>query len=397
MTIKSLPPTPLELSSYASAAKSTDRFADAEMRVSKLQYGLFGEIGGLLAALKKVSRDDLLETDTQVAAEELGDALWYLFATAESRGISSAELGAQCIRNLRRRLNECERPASNALTFRQIDGLVSVHNRPTQELDTLLSELAKSVGDLVYGPSNLLESLGNILALIALISSSFRLTLENIAEENLIKIKNRWPGKNPEYIPLFDSNFPDHEQLPRHFEIEFIERDTANTKHVVQRLNKVYIGDRLTDNSHEEDDYRFHDVFHLAYLTHLGWSPVIRALLKVKRKSKPDIDEREDGARAIIIEEGIATWIFNHAKVRENYINVAEGKLDYSLLKQVHSMVKGYEVEICPLWQWEKAILEGFRIFRELRSQENRGGIVSVDMEKHSLTYQPALNIKHEL
>lgn len=60
--------------------------------------------------------------------------------------------------------------------------------------------------------------------------------------------------------------------------------------------------------------YRFHDVFHLAYAAVLGWSPVLRALLKCKRKSHPWLDENQDGARAILIEEGISTFVFNHAK-----------------------------------------------------------------------------------
>ncbi len=71
-----------------------------------------------------------------------------------------------------------------------------------------------------------------------------------------------------------------------------------------QRSRGVYVGDRLTDNAIEPDDYRFHDVFHYAYVAVLGWSPVIRALLRRKRKSDPKLDDAEDGARAILIEEG---------------------------------------------------------------------------------------------
>ena len=37
------------------------------------------------------------------------------------------------------------------------------------------------------------------------------------------------------------------------------------------------LGDRLTDNHLPEDDYRFHDVFHLAFAAVLGWSPTTRA------------------------------------------------------------------------------------------------------------------------
>ena len=46
----------------------------------------------------------------------------------------------------------------------------------------------------------------------------------------------------------------------------------------------------------------------------------------------------------MIIEEGIATWIFNHATQRNLYEDVQVGKLEYGLLKQIRSMVSGYEV-----------------------------------------------------
>lgn len=398
MTINSALSKPLELENYAKAASSTDRFAQIDQRVDQLRFGFFGEIGGLLAALKKVSRDDLLETDTQVAAEEIGDALWYLFATADALNVRTEDLGIECLRRLRARFDESDRPTPAPLTFRQIDGLVAIHPQMETQRNMLLGELAKTSGELVHSPLAPTEgknitachALAALLSLMALVSSTFRLPLEKIAEANLEKIKGRWPGKDPVYKNLFDNGFLEHEQLPRELRIEFIERGDPETRHVVQRLRGVYIGDRLTDNSHERDDYRFHDVFHLAYAAHLGWSPVIRALLKVKRKSKPEIDEREDGARAMIIEEGIATWIFNHAKPRRHYEGIAEGKLDYSLLKQVHSMVRGYEVDKCPLWQWERAILEGFRVFRELRKPECRGGTVVVNMINHTLQFEPS-------
>ena len=40
---------------------------------------------------------------------------------------------------------------------------------------------------------------------------------------------------------------------------------------------------------------------------------MIRALLKVKRKSRPTVDENQDGARAQLVEESVSTWIFSHA------------------------------------------------------------------------------------
>ena len=53
---------------------------------------------------------------------------------------------------------------------------------------------------------------------------------------------------------------------------------------IFQRCNGINIGDRLTDNAMNPDDYRFHDVFHYAYVAVLGWSPVICSLFRLKRR-----------------------------------------------------------------------------------------------------------------
>jgi NTP pyrophosphatase (non-canonical NTP hydrolase) len=390
---------PLTLSEYATQARETDQFAQVTGGTSKLTFGFFGEVGGLLAALKKVNRDHLLESETEVASEELGDALWYLVATSGVQGVDPQTLGRACVASLRKRFKECEQEDPTAVNFRQIDGLIQVHGDDLAPMRLeLLAELARASGEVVgdgsnpqlaLGQSTLAARFGQLLATLGLVASSFALRLEDIARDNLVKTHDRWPGPDKRYAPPFDLDYPNHEQLPRVLPIEFIERRAGTSTHVVQRLHGVYVGDRLTDNSNEPDDYRFHDVFHLAYVAHLGWSPVIRALLKVKRKSRPEVDENQDGARAMIIEEGIATWIFNHAKRRKLYEDVEADKLDYGLLKQVRSMVSGYEVDRCPLWQWEAAILEGFRVFRELRKPEHRGGMVTVDMNNHKLIFAP--------
>src|SRR5205085_2906837 len=105
-----------------------------------------------------------------------------------------------------------------------------------------------------------------------------------------------------------------YEQLPRKLTVEIFEREVGGQTYVFQSCNGINLGDRLTDNAMTPDDYRFHDVFHYAYAAVLGWSPVLRSLMRLKRKSDPLIDEAQDGARAVLIEEGIATWIFGQAK-----------------------------------------------------------------------------------
>lgn len=389
---------PLSLPEYALKANESSRLKDTPTGFQSLRFGFFGEIGGLLSSVKKADRDRLEETQSEVAAEELGDALWYLVSAASHLRLSPDDLGAHCVTELRRRFEEAERPAISPSSFRQIDSLINTRREDGSIVRiTQMGALANAAGIfasasdtqlMALAPPAQLRLLGTLLAELALCCASFNVHIEDVARDNLEKIRSRWPGESPQFHAFFDpdSEFPEYEQLPRYLEMNFIERSGS---YVIQQLNGVFIGDRLTDNTNEPDDYRFHDVFHLAYMAYLGWSPVLRGLLKRKRKSVPRIDENEDGARAMIIEEGIATWIFNHAKRRRFYRGIQPGQLEYGLLKQIRSMVEGYEVDKCPLWQWELAILKGFEVFREL--QTHRSGTIVVDMLKRELSFKVPL------
>jgi len=353
-------------------------------------------VGGLLAAVKKSKRDMFTQSQSDSAQEELGDALWYLNALASRAELTLEAVGTATIVELRRHLKigDTER-TEHPTTFDHIDGLLAFQNEQIPEpKDVLLYRLAANTGNLFieYDDSTknlaspaVLDQLAQLFAGLAMVAAKFGLKLSLIAHANLQKIESRWPS-HPEYLPFFDKKSKKHEQLPREFSIRFIEREVGGKKFVVQQLSGVNIGDPLTDNRLNGDDYRFHDVFHLAYIAHLGWSPVIRGLLKVKRKSEPKVDENEDGARAMIIEEGIATWIFNHARSRDFFEGIKEGKLEYGVLKQVQDIVSGYEVDRCPLWQWEKAIVDGFEVFRQLRDQ--KAGIVNVNMIEHTIKFE---------
>ena len=197
------------------------------------------------------------------------------------------------------------------------------------------------------------------------------------------KIHSRWPA-DPSFPPLFDEGMDEDERLPRRIEVEIREKQRDGKQYVVQKCRGIIIGNQLTDNKIEPDDYRFHDVFHLSYATFLGWSPVLRALFRLKRKSEKKLDENQDGARAIIIEEGISTLIFSRALKLDLFADI--DKLDYDLLKSIQQFVEGYEVESCDLWQWERAILEGYKVFRKVK--EHRKGEVVADLNEHLLEFR---------
>lgn len=211
-------------------------------------------------------------------------------------------------------------------------------------------------------------------------------TLEAAAVKNLAKIFDRWPRERV-YPELLDAAAEPEERLPRDLYVDIFERRVRGQTYVFQRCNGINIGDRLTDNAMRADDYRFHDVFHFAYGAVLTWSPVVRALLRLKRKSAPKIDEAEDGARATQIEEGITTWIFGEAIKLNFFSDMKPGDLPFDLLKHVRQFVAGYEADQCPLWLWEEAILQGYAAFRFLR--KHRRGRVHIDMTSRRLSIEP--------
>ena len=229
--------------------------------------------------------------------------------------------------------------------------------------------------------AELREELGDLLWYVAVTASQWELDLEDVAAANLTKIADRWRPTPADLIP-FDEGYPPAEKLPRHAEFTFtLEQDSKGRTVLVLRRDGQRVGDPLTDASHIEDSYRLHDIFHLAYVAVLGWSPVMRALLGCKRRSRPGVDEAEDGGRAIAIEEGVSALVFAYA-ARHDYLDGVR-HLDQELLNTISSMVAHLEVSAHRSADWERAILVGYQAWRHLR--DNGGGAVELNMEQQTL------------
>ena len=231
------------------------------------------------------------------------------------------------------------------------------------------------------------EELGDILWYVANIATKEDLDLEDIAQANLKKAKSRWlppRSRRKGRLPLFDKAFPSSEQLPRRFRIAFTEEVSDDGVRVRMALRGQALGSALTDNAYENDGYRFHDVFHLAYAAVLGWSPVIRALMKRKRKSDKDIDRVEDGGRAIAIEEGVSALVFDYAHDHAYLEGV--NHVDYGILRTIKQLTRHLEVSECSEHQWQDAILQGFAAWRRL--QQYRKGVLVGNLESRTLGVQ---------
>ena len=253
------------------------------------------------------------------------------------------------------------------------------------ETGELLSEYKKHLRD---GDSHQLfkerisEELGDLLWYIANVAAKFNLTLENIAQGNLRKTRDRWGNMDSTAI-VFDANYNENERLPRQFEIDLREVVVKGKTKIRVRMNGKKIGDDLTDNADDPDGYRFHDVFHLGYVAVLGWSPVIRKLMKRKRKSSPQVDEVQDGGRAQVIDEAVAALVFEYAKDHKWLKGIAD--LDYQLLRTIKGITSLLEVRERSIGEWQRAIIVGFEVWRQVLA--NGGGRIRVDLDAKELRY----------
>jgi NTP pyrophosphatase (non-canonical NTP hydrolase) len=260
------------------------------------------------------------------------------------------------------------------------------------------------------------RELGDLLWYAAAVATSFGLDLDEIATTNLQRTRDRYPVESPvhpfEALPVFDAAYPAQERFPRQVVVAFAEgssrsgRPTAALTLISAEPNVfpqgrittaggksmgfqvgADLGDPLTDNSRRLDAYRFHDAIHLGFMAVLNWSPTMRVLLGIKRKSDPETDECEDGARAIFAEEGLAAVLSRLATRRTAFL--LETSIDGEVIEIAKAASTDLEVQQLPGWLWRRAICQGFRAMHQLGA--NGGGYLIADLDMRSLSYEKVL------
>jgi NTP pyrophosphatase (non-canonical NTP hydrolase) len=232
------------------------------------------------------------------------------------------------------------------------------------------------------------EELGDVLWYISAIARRSGISLEDVAQANIQKSRTRWIRTAVAEKGLLDTTSPVEEQLPRSFIAELREVGDHSKKRLAIYIDGRKCGSTLTDNAYKGDDYRLHDIIHLAFAAVLGWSPVLRALLGRKRKSSPELDEVEDGGRAIAIEEGLAALVFNYASQHSFLSGVKT--LDWPLLRTCHEMTAHLEVSSRSLNDWEQAILKAFEVWRQV--SVTGSGFIVADISTGEFTYRETLD-----
>jgi len=315
----------LQFATYAELAVQTDQEITVgvdPLSLSVPMLGLAGEAGNLLVQMKKrFRRDSQIDDWKAFVGIELGDLLWYATAVAHHAGLQLDDVGERDLERLARSASLSTDDTSDRIRFDQ--GFRSTEQLPRQ-LHLRFQE--RTVGGQATVTMTLLDA-------------------------------------TPNAFP----NGP----IPR-----------GHDKFQGFELGKT-LGDPVTDNSRRVDAYRYHDAIHFGFLAVLGWSPNLRGLLRVKRKSEPLVDEAEDGARAIFAEEGIAAILAKQATLSRHF--ESPSLVPEDLLDLIALVIEDLEVSILPYRMWREAISQGFTVMQQLN--EAGGGYVLADLDARSLQY----------
>lgn len=432
----------MRVSDYQQFVQESDQFRDRapSERLDIALYGLAGEVGSVVAAIKKRllgKKESNWQLTNEEIEEELGDAFWYCFQLAEILSADRtfnilthdidhlrAEIGAEnaraqriegvltpersqkfldAARHFPRDASDIEFDSYQALAFLTartgnatlVEVCLAVlwqlnAELLRQKLPEIERELNRMLPDRAMN-----DVLGEVIWHLSALASIYSLRLSDILKRNIEKVGARRRGTR---TPLHDDGNKPAEQLPRQFEIAFVTLgdDRARMYYGGKRL-----GDPLTDNSYEDDGYRYHDVMHLANVAVLGWSPVLRKLLGKKRRSDPKIDEVEDGARAQIVEEAVIKAIHSegiHLARLEQGEEAERARLfpdrndiSFRFLRLIRTFVSDLEAKDNLFWEWEEAIFAGHDMFHRLRTEGQ--GTITVDMDKQSLAFRPEVCI----
>jgi hypothetical protein len=278
----------------------------------------------------------------------------------------------------------------------------------TGSLLDIQKKIVTAAVDLDVGRDMFRQELGDLLWYVAAVARADDMSLEELAQMNLDRTKRGYGDERKlTDLSILDERSPTTERFPRRFVIEFqqyTDQDRLRARMIlleahpdpfpkgaITRDGKSNIGftvgdvlgDSLTDNARRVNGYRFHDAIHLGFLAHLGWSPTLRSVLGLKRRSDDDTDEGEDSARLIFAEEGLAAVLFRLSRRRMNFRH--ELNIDGEIIEVVQACVEGSEAEGLPGWAWRLAIKSGFDVMKQLT--DHNGGFVTADLNQRTLSY----------
>lgn len=417
----------------------TMRLADPSSTSHELVpvLGLGAHVGSLqLAHQRYLSESLVADTSKAVLSRELGMVLRWSAMLAHLHGLAYSSIAWTNVVKIDQRARDLGFPgvrsmpsegvrigfAEYAVLAAETDQEITAGVDPLS-LSIPIMGLAGEVGTLLVAekkryrrdgqvddwPSFVRVELGDVLWYAATVARHAGLDLATIAAEDVERAirTSALSADDSHSRAAFDEGFEPTERLPRQMRLQFTERTEGGQAKVTMTLLAAVpnafphgpiprgegkfqgfavdapLGHEVTDNSRRVDAYRYHDAIHLGFLAVLGWSPNLRSLLRLKRKSNREIDENQDGARAIFAEEGIAAVLAKQATVSQQF--GAPNLVPEELLDLISLVVEDLEVNDLPYRMWREAISQGFTVMRQL--SDARGGYVLADLDARTLQY----------
>jgi len=416
--------------------------------------GLVSEIGSVLAALKKSSLlgDNGLNAKIVRGAlkEEIGDAIWYaimlsqilededyldkkyskdifradikmlhseLSGSSENQAKVQKTLGDVNVKKFLKEADSFLKKSKPRMNEYQNTAFITARTEGAELRDICAALLLQLSAQCIreFLPASELkindelrvrpvaETIGKIVWHLSALAKLHKLSLHEIIERNVEKAEFR--NQAGSISKRYDVNYDLDQQFPKKFEIRFT--DTGEQKAIMtwEQDNGISkkLGSELTDNNYDGDGYRFHDVMHISFAVHLGWSPNLRSFMERKRKDRnseknDSVDMVEDGGRAKILEEMVILQVHTHAQKLEDHLgkdNVIspfenEGALGFEFLQKLHELTRGHEVEANPVQDWREAIKQGYDCFYKLK--QNDGGTILADMHSRKISFRPLEN-----
>lgn len=295
--------------------------------------------------------------------------------------------------------------------IRQLAAMLGLASESGSLLDVQKKLLTDAMGPEAHGDA-LVKELGDLLWYVSAVAHAVGLELEDVALQNLDRTRDRFAStQTMASLPVLDADAPLTESFPRRATFRFqpvhvegrdsarlfldnaepnafpdgprtVECDDGSVKQYGYEVG-AQLGDDLDDNTATPDGYRYHDALHISFMAHLGWSPTLRSMLRIKRKFNPEIDNSEDSARAIFADEGLVAVLARLAQRRMGFST--RMSIDSDVLDVVNAIVDDREVAKTPGWAWEKTIRTGFEMMGRLHDE--RGGVLHADLDRRELTF----------
>lgn len=405
--------------------------------------GIGAHAGALLDAHARYLRESLdRPASTSLISRELGLVLRHVAEIATRHELSLDDVARRNLLKIRRKwagrvgVERMPRPPRDGVRIDRYQELAALTDLYAQkgvdprglsvpmlglagEAGTLLVAQKKAFRDTdraVEDPEFVAAELGDVLWYAATVARHCDLKLQQIAADAAAHAEAdqrelAFLRALPDDLPLLDQKYPDVERFPRRFVIRFQQQQVGPRQQPRAKLTLAAaspnafpdgaipnyfgtdktqgfnvpdnFGAALSDNSRRVDHYRFHDALHLGFLAVLGWSPVTRSLLQLKRRSDITVDEDEDGARAIFAEEGMAAVLAKRASARQGFRT--ERSVDDDTVEMLTTVLEDLEVSQMPPALWRRAVVQGFAVLRALT--DSGGGYVVVDLDERTLTF----------